>query len=73
MIVTRKSQTDLGDLLCEQRQRRGLTQRRLADRMNYNNAGISKIETAAAWPRLDVLIGLCEQLGLEIEIRETRA
>ena len=63
----------LGEMLCEKRQRLGLSQMRLAKRIGYNYPCISRIETAAMNPQINRLAQICAALGLEIEIREKKA
>ena len=65
MIVTAENLAELGEMLCEKRQRLGLSQMRLAKRIGYNYPCISRIETAALNPQINRLAQICTALGLE--------
>ena len=52
----------LGTRIKEQRQRRTLTQRQLAEKVNLTPGFVSLIETGKKKPSLEVLIYICEAL-----------
>ncbi len=58
---------DLGGALRSARQRRKLTQRALASRMNFQQAQIARAEQGADI-RLSTLIDLARALGLELKL-----
>lgn len=57
---------DLGSRLKEMRNKRGLTQKMLAERINKSVAAISGYETNAQTPPTDVLISISEVLHIPI-------
>jgi transcriptional regulator with XRE-family HTH domain len=57
---------DLGDIIKEARQLKGLTQEELADRTNINLRTIQRIENGENKPRLNTVRSLAGELGLEL-------
>jgi len=61
---------DLGKRVKATREKQGLTQQQLADRLGWHKAAISKIENGATplWPTVDKLLealGVSETLGAQ--------
>ena len=73
MMPTEEIVAKVGDLIFKRRTDLGMTQKQLAEAINYHHVGISRIENGTTVPRFDTLVDLCKALGLEIEIREKGA
>ncbi|NER10423.1 Helix-turn-helix [Muriicola jejuensis] len=58
---------NLGNLLKEARQHKGLTQEELADRTNINLRTIQRIENGKNKPRLNTVRSLAGELGIELD------
>ena len=64
---------ELIDRLIRARQRAGLSQRELAERMGRSQAVVSRLESAEHSPRIETLMEYAEACGYRIELRVVEA
>lgn len=55
-----------GRNLSTARQEAGMTQAQLADRVSIDRAGLSRLESGKRYPKLDVVVGLAEAVGVQV-------
>ncbi len=63
-----RSPRDLGAVVAEARQRRGWTQRELADAVGMERGYLARIETGASVILLDRVFRLLRRLGVEVTV-----
>lgn len=74
MIVTQDSLEALGDMLYRRRIHKDMTQKKVADIAGISHVTVCRMERAGiVSPRFADVAGVCEALGLEIEIREKKS
>lgn len=73
MIVTQENLHKIGPILRRRRIKYGVKQYELADKANYTYPKLSEFEHGKIMPKVSTLIDLCDQLGLELVLREKRA
>ena len=56
------------DRLIEERRKRGMTQKELADAVKLSQAVIGRLESKRHVPQLDTLLKVAEALGCELEL-----
>ena len=55
-----------GKLICEYRQKHGMTQKELADKLNITDKAVSKWERGLSFPDISMLIPISEVLGISL-------
>lgn len=56
-----------GNYLCELREKKGLTQSQLGEKVGVSNKAISKWENGGAYPSSELMLPLARELGVSIE------
>ena len=59
-------QIKIGKFIAECRKKKNLTQAQLAEELNITNRAISKWETGKAMPDSDIMLDLCDILGIKV-------
>ncbi|MBQ9458109.1 MAG: ATP-binding cassette domain-containing protein [Bacilli bacterium] len=62
-----EKQYEIGNLITEQRKRKNLTQRELADTLGVTDKSVSKWENGRSLPDTKIMPRLCEVLGISVE------
>ena len=60
-------QKTMGEIICQYRKERGLTQKQLAERIGVTNKAISKWETGDGYPDIMTIPSLAEALEISID------
>lgn len=60
-------QHKIGSFLAERRRERGMTQQQLAERLHVSFQAVSKWETGAAYPNIELLDALAQELDLTVD------
>jgi len=58
---------NFGNYLCELREKKGLTQSQLGERLGVTNKAISRWENGGAYPSSELMLPLAKELGVSIE------
>lgn len=73
MRVTPETLPQLGEMLYNRRQKKGLTQKKVAIKAGISHVTVCRLELGEIEsPRIADIAGVCEALGLEVVIRERR-
>ena len=59
-------QVKIGKFIAECRKKKNLTQAQLAEKLNITDRAISKWETGKAMPDTDIMLDLCDTLGIKV-------
>ncbi len=59
------------DILIEQRQNKGMTQKELAQASNLTQSVIARLESKKTTPRLDTLLKIASALGCNVDVVPT--
>ena len=73
MIVTRDNLKRLGPILRKRRIKSGVKQYVMAGQIGYTTSNLCEFEHGKVTPKITMLLDLCDQLGLELVLREKRA
>jgi transcriptional regulator with XRE-family HTH domain len=57
-----------GDWLVEQRELKGISQNKLAEKMNFSQAAVSRVESGKVSPTSDFIIAVAEALDMPLEL-----
>ena len=55
-----------GEFICENRKKRGMSQKELANKLNITDKAISKWERGLSFPDISMLIPISEVLGISL-------
>ena len=58
---------DFGNYICELREKKGLTQKELGERLGVTNKAVSRWENGGAYPSTELMLPLAKELGVTIE------
>ncbi len=61
------SNYNFGNYICELREKKGLSQSQLGEKLGVSNKAISKWENGGAYPSSELMLPLAEELGVSIE------
>ena len=61
------SNYSFGNYICELREKKGLSQSQLGEKLGVTNKAVSKWENGGAYPSTDLMLPLAETLGVTIE------
>ena len=59
-------QVKIGKFIAERRKKVGLTQMQLAEKLNITDRAVSKWETGKAMPDSNIMLDLCQVLGIKV-------
>lgn len=58
---------NFGNYICEHREKKGLTQSQLGERLEVSNKAVSKWENGGAYPSSELMLPLAKELGVSLE------
>lgn len=58
---------NFGNYICSLREKKGLSQKQLGDKLGVSNKAISKWENGGAYPSSELMLPLAKELGISIE------
>ena len=61
------SNYSFGNYICELREKKGLSQRQLGEKLGVTNKAVSRWENGGAYPSTDLMLPLAKELGVTIE------
>ena len=61
------SKYDFGNYICELREKKGLSQTQLGEKLGVTNKAVSRWENGGAYPSTELMLPLAEALGVTIE------
>ncbi|MBQ8310442.1 MAG: helix-turn-helix transcriptional regulator [Clostridia bacterium] len=56
-----------GNYICELREKKGLSQGQLGEKLGVSNKAVSKWENGGAYPSTELMLPLARELGISIE------
>lgn len=58
---------NFGNYICERREKKGLTQSQLGEKLGVSNKAVSKWENGGAYPSSELMLPLAKELGVSLE------
>lgn len=62
----KKTYTQIGLNILYYRKERGLTQQKLAEKINYSRNQVQRVETAYSMPSIEILLDIADCLEIEV-------